>query len=105
MRLMLGRGKDPALLVNAREDYNSANFEFSVVNGGWNGVFTNGYISVLGCPSGDFTSLSPVSIICDNQDRLRGDYQDVFNNFSNEQYVAPVDEYQHSPYDEDDIPF
>jgi hypothetical protein len=43
--------------------------------------------------------------LCDNQDRLRGDYQEVFNNFDNPDYVAPRREVVWFDATDDDIPF
>ena len=89
MRLMLGTDNQPSLLVEVQQELSKDNFNFWVVNGAWSGQFQNGCISVFGCPSGDFSSLEPINILTENQDRLRGDYQDVFNNFYNIDYVAP----------------
>ena len=105
MRLMLGTKDNPSLLVNVEQEHSSTHFEFWVVNGCWRGVFTNGYITILGCPSGNFSSLEKSEIICDNQDRLRGEYNTVFENFYNIDYVSPVP--KHIVFDDmdDDIPF
>lgn len=76
-----------------------------VVNGCWEGKFINGYITVKDAPSGSFSSLDKLEILCDNQDRLRGDYDEVFYNFDNPNYVAPKrKEVSFSDFD-DDIPF
>lgn len=107
MRIMLGQNNEPSLLVTVDDDFNPLEFDFRVVNGAWDGKFTKGYITVLGSPDGDFSSLMPNEILVTNQDRLRGDYQDVFDNFDNEDYVAPeslVDSTRFS-YMDDDIPF
>ena len=90
IRLMLGRGITPDLLVEVVSQYNPDMFGFHVVNGCWNGVFTNGYITVRGCAGGDYTSIdTTLNIICNDQDRLGGDYNDVFSNFDNIHYVSP----------------
>ena len=113
MRLMLGNadGK-PELLVAVEDNFDPAKFEFRVVNGGWEGVFTNGHITVLGCPSGVWSDLDITEILTDNQDRLRSDftnfgsYDEVFANFDNPNYVAP--EYKKPKYPDywdDDIAF
>jgi hypothetical protein len=99
---MLGKQGKPSLLVNTNQI--SQRFKFSVINGCWEGEYTNGYISIFGPPSGDWTSLDKVEILCDNQDRLRGNYNDVFNNFDNEEYVAPKSNFV-PPENWDDIPF
>lgn len=105
MRLMLGRNNTPSLLVSVDSDFNIDKFDFRVVNGAWDGTYTNGYITTKGCPSSDFTSLDKMTILCSNQDRLRGDYNTVFGNFDNPNYVAP--QYKYTPEDivDDDIPF
>lgn len=112
MRLMLGTNNEPSLLVRVADDYNPTNFKFSVINGAWEGEFTNGYITVFGCPGGDFSSLDKVEILTDNQDRLRcnftdwDSYNEVFANFHNPNYVAP--EYKkvlQFDYWDDDIAF
>lgn len=106
MRLMLGTKDDPSLLVSVHQEYSSTHFEFWVVNGCWDGTFTNGYITVWGSPGGDFSSLEKIEILSDNQDRLRGDYQTVFDNFNDPDYVAPRRENATlSPIWDDDIPF
>jgi hypothetical protein len=86
---MLGTKDRPSLLVDVQQEFSPTHFEFWVINGFWRGVFTNGYITVLDCPSGDFSSLEKTEILCDNPDRLRGEYQGVFDNFHNPKYVAP----------------
>jgi hypothetical protein len=89
MRAMLGVEGRPSLLVEVDNLDNKDSFNFYVINGAWNGKFQNGYITVYGAPTGHFSDLTRYSILTQNQDRLRGDYQDVFNNFSNPDYVAP----------------
>ncbi len=106
MRIMLGAENQPSLLVDVEKDFNRNDFKFYVVNGAWYGHFNNGYISVFGSPGGDFSSLDKIEIIADNQDRLRGDYNDVFEHFSDESYIAPSPKiYAHSDEYDDDIPF
>jgi hypothetical protein len=93
MRLMLGYRGKPSLLVEVGQEYGPNHFDFKVINGRWEGVYYNGYVSVLDCPSGDYSLLEKADILCDDQDRLRSvpyyDYQEVFNNFHNPAYVAP----------------
>lgn len=111
MRLMLGKHGTPSLLVsvqNLKDDseFNPNLFKFHVVNGCWEGEFNNGFITILGAPSGDYSSLDTREILTDNQDRLRGDYQTVFNNFANPSYVAPLPKRVEYPASwDDDIPF
>jgi hypothetical protein len=105
MRLMLGTKDSPSLLIELEQEMSPAHFDFWVVNGAWQGVFTNGYITVLDCPSGDFSSLEKTEILCDNPDRLRGDYNTVFANFDNVDYVAPMPKRVVFDYMDDDIPF
>lgn len=111
MRLMLGETGKPSLLVNVKQEHSPTHFEFWVVNGCWDGTYTDGHVTVHGCPSGDFSSLDKVEILCDNQDRLRsfdwsGGYQEVFDNFHDESYVAPKREPVKLPASwDDDIPF
>lgn len=108
---MLGKGTMPELLVTVDADYNPNYFDFRVVNGLWDGIFNRGYITILGCPGGDFSSLDKTEILCSNQDRLRcsdwnGEYQIVFNNFDNPDYVAPEPKKFVVPADwDDDIAF
>lgn len=111
MRLMLGTQERPELLVNVKDDYNPAHFDFWVVNGAWDGTYINGYVTVHH-PWNPFSSLDKMEILTDNQDRLRssdwsGGYQEVFDNFHDPNWVAlkpePV-KFRH-PWDDDDIPF
>ena len=104
MRLMLGRNNKPYLLVSVDNDYNLSDFKFYVVNGGWEGRYQYGRITILGCPSGEWSSLDPVEILCGDQTRLRGEYQEVFNNFDNPNYVGPEPRPVPAWLD-DDIPF
>lgn len=117
MRLMLGTEGNPGLLVQAYLEYGDYNsFDFYVINGAWYGHYTNGFISInyeetrrsahyLGGPDA-WTKLDKVDILCRDQDRLRGDYRDVFDNFDNPDYVAPLAKVVKSDYiDDDDIPF
>ena len=106
MRLMLGTKDDPRLLVEIEQEYNKLNhFDFWVVNGLWHGSFYNGYLTVWDPPSGSWSLLDNTEILSDNQDRLRGDYQEVFNNFHNPDYVAPKREVVRFDDMDDDIPF
>jgi hypothetical protein len=102
MRLMLGTTDRPDLLVEVDNDFNATDFVFNVVNGCWKGTFKNGDIRV-----NDFHDESIVksglTILTYNQDRLRGEYQDVFYNFNNIQYIAP--KYKTISTNVDDIPF
>ena len=110
MRLMLGTKDKPSLLVNVGQEYSPTHFDFWVVNGNWDGTFYNGYVTVHH-PYNPHSSLDKVEILCDNQDRLRssdwsGGYQEVFNNFHDENYVAPKPEPVKFPASwDDDIPF
>ncbi len=110
MRLMLGIKDKPSLLVDVGQEYSPTHFDFRVVNGQWNGTYYNGYVTVIDCPSGDYSSLDKVEILCNNQDRLRSvpwyEYQEVFNNFDNPNYVAPKPKPVEYPASwDDDIPF
>jgi len=105
MRLMLGYSGEPSLLVEVDNDFHRDNFHFYVINGCWYGVFTDGRVSVHEAPSGSWTDLRKVEILCDDQDRLRGDYGDVFENFDDVNYKGPI---HHTPNDfdfDDDVPF
>ena len=109
MRLMLGSDNRPRLLVNVKEDYDPAHFDFRVVNGAWDGTFYNGYITVHH-PWNPHSSLDKMEILTDNQDRLRspdhyGEYNEVFANFHNPDYVAPKPEPVMFDDMDDDIPF
>jgi hypothetical protein len=112
MRLMLGNVGNPSLLVSVDDNYDPQNFKFRVINGAWDGVFYKGHITVLGIPGGgDYSDLDITEILTDNQDRLRcnftifDDYNTVFINFHDENYVAP--QYKQVKFDDmdDDIPF
>lgn len=105
MRLMLGTKGNPSLLVDIDQERSMSDFDFWVVNGNWSGVFFNGHVTILGCPSGDHSDLDQTEILCDNQDRLRGNYNDVFDNFDNPEYVAPQPKKVKFDYMDDDIPF
>jgi hypothetical protein len=71
-------------------------FNFHVINGAWEGTFHNGNITVHepyephSRHHDPFSSLDKVEILTDNQDRLRGEYQTVFANFDNVDYIAPT---------------
>ena len=108
MRLMLGTKDNPSLLVNVQQEYSPTHFDFWVVNGCWEGTYTNGRITIRGAPSGDFSSLDKIEILTDDQGRLRcgpEKYQDVFDNFSNIDYVAPLNKVVYFADMDDDIPF
>lgn len=107
---MLGTVERPSLLVNVKQEYSPTHFDFWVVNGNWDGTFYNGHVTVYGCPSGDYSSLDKIEILCDNQDRLRssdwsGGYETVFTNFYNPDYVAPKPKPVVFHDMDDDIPF
>ncbi len=111
MKLMLGQNNNPVLLVTVDGqfsgigEFNENNFDFWVHNGAWSGIYTNGFVTVLDCPSGSFSDLEKMEILTDNQDRLRGSYEDVFANWSNPNYVAPKPKEVVNVFDDDDTPF
>lgn len=105
MRLMLGTPDCPSLLVELEQEKSPTEFDFWVVNGAWYGTFINGHITVWDPPSGDFSSLEKIEVLTDNPDRLRGDYNDVFNNFGDPDYVAPKSKVVRFDDMDDDIPF
>jgi hypothetical protein len=88
---MLGTVDHPSLLVELEQEHSPTHFEFYVVNGAWAGTFYNGYVTIWH-PDRPWTNLDKTEILSDNQDRLRGNYQDVFDNFGNPDYVAPKPE-------------
>jgi hypothetical protein len=94
----------PSLLVDIGQEKSPTEFDFWVVNGAWEGTFYNGYVTVHH-PWNPHSSLEKIEILCDNQDRLRGDYQEVFDNFHNPNYVAPKREPVVFHNMDDDIPF
>jgi len=102
MRLMLGTLDRPTLLVEVIQQAAPQKFDFEVINGNWPGAYTNGYITVWH-PDAAFTHLDKIEILTDNQDRLRGAYQTVFDNWNNPDYIAPVFKIPHSW--NDDIAF
>ena len=104
MRLMLGAKDQSSLLVDVQQEYSPTHFDFWVVNGAWEGTYTNGYITVHH-PWNPHSSLEKVEILSNNQDRLRGEYQEVFDNFHNPDYVAPKREPVVFLDMDDDIPF
>jgi hypothetical protein len=103
MRLMLGHNERPSLLVDITKQHSPTRFDFWVVNGAWDGTYTDGYVTVWH-PWNPHTDLDKVEILCDNQDRLRGPYTTVFENFDNPEYVAPKPK-PLPDYWDDDIPF
>ena len=105
MRLMLGTTDRPSLLVDIEQEYSPTHFDFYVINGAWFGTFYNGHVTVWH-PERPWTDLDITEILSNNQDRLRGQYQEVFDNFSNINYVAPKPEkVVLSSHWDDDIPF
>ncbi len=97
---MIGIGSSAELLVDVVDNYNPVNFNFYVVNGNWEGFFIAGevyYSDRIGCIGTNY------QILTSNQDRLRGDYNTVFNNFDNINYIAP--HYKKYTLYEDNIPF
>ncbi len=104
MRLMLGTKNEPSLLIDIQQEYSSTHFDFWVINGSWEGTFYNGYITIHH-PHNPWSDLDKMEILCDNQDRLRGNYQDVFEHFHDVNYVAPKEKVIRTTWDDDDIPF
>ena len=104
MRLMIGVDEEPVLLVSVGQKFSEVFFEFICVNGAWSGTFDNGRITVRGCPLGDFTVVEKYTVLCRDQSRLTGDYNEVFNNFGDVNYVSPAFRETDDP-EEDWIPF
>lgn len=98
MRAMLGNNDRPSLLVVLCNYIDEKNFSFDVINGAWEGSVKDGYLFVRDEDCG------LIDNICTDQDRLRGDYNDVFANFHDVNYIAPGYEYEPNAID-DDIPF
>ena len=105
MRLMLRCNGVPSLLVSVEKpDIDLNVFDFYVVNGNWNGAYTNGRITIKNCPGGDYSTLEEFDIMCISEERLQGHYQDVFSNIDNPDYAPTVlNKYSHDM--DDDIPF
>lgn len=109
MRMMLGTNNIPSLLIGIDEENfaGRSNFTFCVINGSWDGSFINGKIAKIDYENDTLTPMGEMEIICENQDRLRGDLEDVFLNFNNPNYVAPKPNFERPVswgYD-DNIPF
>ncbi len=105
MRLILGTKDQPSLLVDVEQEKSPTEFDFWVINGAWHGTFRNGHVTIWH-PDRPWTDLGSTEILSDNQARLRGEYQTVFDNFDNPDYVAPVRETATLPPEwDDDIPF
>ena len=105
MRLMLGTKDSPSLLVDVGQEKSPTEFDFWVVNGAWDGTYTNGCVTVHH-PYEPWSELSKTEILCDNQDRLRGEYNEVFIHFNDPNYVAPKPKKVEYPSNwDDDIPF
>lgn len=104
MRVMLGRcNKPPSLLVDM--DSCSLPQSFWVINGAWPGVLhKNGEITIIHPTEPYSTFGANYSVVCSDEDRLRGDYQDVFDNFDNPNYIAPKSKIVFDDLD-DDIAF
>ena len=83
---MLGDIMGANLLVSVDDNYNPDDFSFYVINGAWEGKFLSGVITV----DNHDTISHGNKILTDNQNQLRGEYQDVFNNFHNVDYTAPI---------------
>jgi len=107
MRVMLNTADgDPSLLVEVDDNYNPMDFKFWVVNGAWTGKFVNGDMTVDRHYDGAVVCRG-MTISCDTQSRLHGDYQVVFDNYDNVDYAAPEPEYNKTDFTDmdDDIPF
>jgi hypothetical protein len=103
IRLMVSHsdeGDTPDLLVSVLADYDPLKFRMYVINGGWNSEVINGKTRPL-----QHMEEIPIKIICSDQDRLRGDYNEVFNNYHDVNYVAPQDTFVDFSDMDDDIPF
>lgn len=105
MRYMLGYDGVPQLLVTVGDETPDG-FDFRVINGAWGGQFKYNdegigevYIPYTG------STVKGVKVLLSNQDRLRGSYEDVFANFHNENYVAPVPVFNIPENWDDDIAF
>tara|TARA_R110000772_G_C13233919_1_gene433058 strand:- start:677 stop:1162 length:486 start_codon:yes stop_codon:yes gene_type:complete len=111
IRLMLGIDGQPHLLVEVTMWFEGRNrFDFYVVNGDWHGEFDHGSMIVIFGEENKAEPRKGYAIICDDQDRLRGEYQTVFNNYGNSNYISPPEKPREkdddwNDYFDDDIPF
>ncbi len=78
MRIMLGSGGMATLLVEKDQDCPEG-FYFTVINGGWHGKYVNGEVFVSLSRSG--IPVTNVEIISDDQAKLAGEYNEVFDRF------------------------
>tara|TARA_R110000772_G_C13248923_1_gene434372 strand:+ start:49 stop:513 length:465 start_codon:yes stop_codon:yes gene_type:complete len=106
IRLMLGIDGQPHLLVEVTKwIVGRIRFNFFVLNGIWSGEFDNGSMIVDYENGNKAEPRLGYTIICDDQDRLRGEYQSVFDNYGNSSYIAPPKIPRVDDYFDDDIPF
>ena len=103
MRVALGIDGELLLIVSITQERGPTDFDFYVVNGGWTGVYRDGIVT-CSSPDGPVVTSTKYQILTAVQDRLRGDYRDVFENFDDENYVAPKPVVL-DRFDDDDIPF
>ena len=103
-RVMIGINGTPSLLVEITAAESPNSFMFEVINGRWKGVYSDGFVTILG---ERFKDDEPIKceILTRNPDRLRGDYADVFRNFHDVNYVAPKPRWVETDDYDDDIPF
>jgi hypothetical protein len=107
MRLMLGNER-PELLVEVDGEFKENYFRFWVINGMWTGEFRNGDIIVNVFDHWPEYALVHYKILCRDQNRLDcclADYQTVFDNFHDPNWIAPKFESKIEDIDPDSIAF
>ena len=77
MRLLLGEGDKASLLMEVNKVFDPNKFKFYVVNGDWEGSFNNGVMTV-----NHTKSKYPIKILSDNQGILKGQYNEVIENWN-----------------------
>jgi hypothetical protein len=104
MRLMLGNER-PELLVDVIGEFKKNYFRFHVINGMWTGEFQNGDIIIDAYP--EYATVH-YKILCMDQNRLScqlADYQTVFDNFHDPNWIAPKFQQKIEDIDVDSIAF
>lgn len=100
MRMMLGFGDKPMYLIDVEpKHFESENFPFEVVNGAHWAEYRNGWVH------SQYVNPFKVDILSKDQNRLRGSYLEVFNNWDNPDYRIPVSKVDMPPDWDDNIPF
>lgn len=96
MRLLLGHGLEPHLLVYTDCQNITDKFKFWAINGNWRGTYENGVITsaTYDLNNGGRLIDPDIQILCSDQELLSGEYEEVFEKYDSRMSKSDLKTYE-----------